>query len=337
LPNEIATEKEGEIAKEKNDATYTCDNAEETYEPPVEASFVSKGSFRTSSFDDVVDEQELFEAMEIMSVDSEKMIAKEGSDLDTKPAAISRQISGIPPKSKTALIDLEIGSGSPKAEQDDSFALDAIGNGDAAEAMGATLDTIAGAISEMLSEAETNSTPTKAAEPEIPILEEKADLANVEESEQENEMEASGTLILNSEDQVKDAEDDWQVVEEAFEQDNEMAQATQMLGSALFNSDMKSSNEHENISTLTTSDCFSSATSVPSTVSSIHLGTDASYVAPSQRARWLSQLEKLHELGFDDETLCVETLERLQAANIGCNEEDEISVTQVVNQLLGQK
>jgi len=160
-------------------------------------------------------------------------------------------------------------------------------------------------------------------------------IANVETGE-EKEEEAPGALILNSEDQDSKTLDveGWHVVEEVAEPDKEIGLCTQMLGSTLFNSDMRSSQEQENVSALTGSDSFSAATSVPSTVSSIHLGTDVSYVAPEQRNRWASQLEKLHELGFDDETLCVETLERLHAANIGCNEQDEVSVTQVVNAIL---
>jgi hypothetical protein len=45
-------------------------------------------------------------------------------------------------------------------------------------------------------------------------------------------------------------------------------------------------------------------------------------------------LAKLRELGFDNESLCVEVLERLKAANIGVDSEDDVSVTQVVNAIL---
>jgi hypothetical protein len=75
---------------------------------------------------------------------------------------------------------------------------------------------------------------------------------------------------------------------------------------------------------------LSDSFSVPSIVASINVGD-------SQRARWNTQLEKLQELGFDDESKIVEILERLQAANIGVDSEDDISVTQVVNMILEDK
>jgi hypothetical protein len=275
-----------------------------------------------------VDEKFLLEMMdETMSVDSADMVAED--DLDKKLAAVSIKASTASPERKPAPVELGTSDASPKSVTDDSFALDAVGNGDVAEAMGATLDIVAGVISEMLSEADSHNNPKP-----------REETAQVEDKEPEQEVEkdTAGALILTAEDKVGDAEeteDDWEVVNENVDEDTDIANATQMLGSALFNSDIKSS--VENVSVLTNSDCFSDAASVPSTVLSIHLGTDVSTVAPAQRNRWALQLEKLHELGFDDEKQCVETLERLQAANIGCDEEDEISVTQVVNAILEQK
>jgi hypothetical protein len=60
-------------------------------------------------------------------------------------------------------------------------------------------------------------------------------------------------------------------------------------------------------------------------------------VGESQRARWCTQLEQLRELGFDDESKCVDILERLQAANIGVESEEDITVTHVVNMILEGK
>jgi len=101
-----------------------------------------------------------------------------------------------------------------------------------------------------------------------------------------------------------------------------------MLGSALFNSitrepdDEQDSEDH--MSNL--SDSFS----LPSTMPSINVGD-------SQRARWATQLEQLRELGFDDESKCVDILERLQAANIGVESEEDVTVTHVVNMILEGK
>jgi hypothetical protein len=308
---------------------------------------------------EAVDEKLLLEMMEeTMSVDSESMVAED--DLDKKLAAVSLKASTASPERKPAPVELGSRDASPKSVTDDSFALDAVGNGDVAEAMGATLDIVAGVISEMLNEADSHNNPKPTEEtaqvrtldivagvisemlneadshntPKSP--EETAQVAD-KEPEQEVEKDTAGALILTAEDKVGDAEeteDDWEVVNENVDQDTEIANATQMLGSALFNSDIKSS--VENVSVLTNSDCFSAATSVPSIVHSIHLGTDVSNVSPAQRNRWAMQLEKLHELGFDDEKQCVETLDYLHAANIGCDEEDEISVTKVVNAILEQ-
>ena len=127
-------------------------------------------------------------------------------------------------------------------------------------------------------------------------------------------------------------ENEWEVVganeeREESQGDDDIARAAEMLGSALFNSEMQGTGEHdadENVSTL--SDSFS----VPSSVPSVS-------VAPTQRSRWSSQLTKLRELGFENEEECVEVLERLQAANIGVDSEDEVSVTHVVNAILEQK
>lgn len=260
-----------------------------------------------------------------MSVDSANMVAED--DLDKKLAAVNLTASTASPERKPAPVELGSRDGSPKSVTDDSFALDAVGNGDVAEAMGATLDIVAGVISEMLSEADSHNNPKPPKQ-----------TAQVEDKEPEQEVEkdTAGALILTAEDKfgnAEETEDDWEVVNENVDKDTDIANATQMLGSALFNSDIKSS--VENVSVLTNSDCFSAAESVPSIVPSIR--TDVSNVSPAQRHRWSLQLEKLREIGFDDEEQCVETLERLQAANIGCDEEDEISVTKVVNAILEQK
>merc|ERR1712232_1005664 len=82
------------------------------------------------------------------------------------------------------------------------------------------------------------------------------------------------------------------------------------------------------ITSLPTSDSEESAANtysadIPSTPS----------LQPTQRDRWASQLQKLKELGFDDEVQYVEILERLTAANIGVGSNDEVTVAQVVQQL----
>jgi hypothetical protein len=239
---------------------------------------------------------------------------------------------------KPAVVERDATIASKKSEADDSFASDAVGNGDIAEAMGATLDMVAGVISEMLSEADDHNKPVASIK-EAPLV-----------------SETSGAMILDSTDGTKrddehseaDTENEWHVVgpdDESLKHDEEIARAAEMLGSALFNSDMRSSEEvipnsdarssGEAVSVLSHSEgsyqeSFSVA-SVPSTVPSI---AHSWQVDSSHRDRWSTQLSQLRELGFYDESLCVEIIERLNAANIGCDADEEVSVTQVVNALL---
>jgi hypothetical protein len=230
---------------------------------------------------------------------------------------------------------------------DDSFASDAIGSGDVAEAMGKALDIVAGVISDLLSEADSRKEEPEAdshkEEPEADSCKEEPEIVVVEP---EAESPASGAMILDSvqstqnrEESVSDIDNEWHVVtgfeesetESCCNQDEEIARAAELLGSALFNS-MRSSGEA--VSTLSNGDSFSLASSVPSIVPSISLGTQTVQVPAAQLNRWAVQLIQLHELGFDDEAQCVDVLERLNAANIGVEADEEVSVTQVVNALL---
>ena len=280
-------------------------------------------------------EKMLEDSMDSESVDSEKMV----EEMEKKPAAVERETSQT----------------SKNAGVDDSFASDAVGIGDVAEAMGTTLDIVAGVISEMLSEADLhekkadeesakNDAPSTKDSAEVsepaPTEAERSDGFNKESSKGEGGDE--GALILDSvggSDKTGESEDsDWHVVkkeEESVKADEEIARAAEMLGSALFNSDIQ--NSEENMSTLSSSDSFSLGTSVPSTVPSISVSTQTSHVAPPQRDMWAAELAQLRELGFHNEDLCVEVLERLNAANIGVGSEDEVSITQVVNAILEEK
>jgi hypothetical protein len=278
----------------------SAEEAVPVFTAEAESSTHMKGDIE-EAFEESEDKDSAFEdAMEVGSVDSEKLAADEESD--KKPPAVERETS--------------------QSLKDDSFASDAVGSGDVAEAMGATLDMVVGVISEMLSEADAHykTSPTNSKKDESSEAHDDLIVPSVQDS-------CASSMPADTED------NDWQVVKESgseddfAQEDNEIGRAAEMLGSALFNSDMRSSEDHvsENLSTL--SDSFS----VPSVVHSISAG---SHVAEAQRSCWASQLSKLRELGFDDESLCVEILERLKAANIGVESDDEISVTAVVNALL---
>lgn len=125
-------------------------------------------------------------------------------------------------------------------------------------------------------------------------------------------------------------EEDWHVVNDEQESggDEELARAAQLIGSALFNSDIRSSQGQ--MSALSGSaDVVSFTSSVPTFIPLFN-----SNIVAAQRERWAIQLSQLHAMGFHDDACCVEILERLMAASIGCGNSDEVSVSQVVNELL---
>jgi len=197
--------------------------------------------------------------------------------------------------------------------RDESFALEAVGNGDVAELMAKTLDMVADAVTEMLSD-------------ESQDVEEPNEDGKVSDSES-NE----GELIVNSSDDVAsveeeedDADADWSVVKSigsnGTTESQRIGKATEMLGSALFNSDMKNSAENNS------SDSFSIPSSVPTELGTVH----SRAAAQSKASRWSTELEKLRELGFDNEENCIEILERIGAESNSI----ETNLEQVVNELL---
>jgi len=275
--------------------------------PLVEAGEVSYVEAEEVSFDPE-ETKAMEDAMETDSVDSEKLLSED----DKKPPAVLLESE---PHGSARNLDVA---------RDDSFQSEAIGNGEIAEAVGATLDLVAGMISEMLSEADT---PSK--KPTSP----RSQLKSPPHYDGADASPEAVIVEATEEDQAAASEENgWQVVgtdgdDDFLRGDMEIARATEMLGSALFNSSTKSPDEddsHGNVSHL--SDSFS----VPSTLPSLTVGE-------AQRSRWGVQLSKLQELGFDDEPRIVEILERLQAANIGVGSDEDVSVTQVVNALLENK
>jgi hypothetical protein len=234
------------------------------------------------------------------SVDSEKLVDEvEKSIIPSKPSPSDRKHSGSP--------------------RDESFASDAKGSGELAEAIGATLDSFAGVISEMLSESD--------------VLDHEAD-----NNEDSSELIVDSTEMVSKGGSKEDEE--WSVVKSVGSngttESEQIAKAAEMLGSALFNSDMKNSTENMSAISGSCSDS-NSAFSVPSSVPS-DICTQQSQVAPAQRNRWAAHLAQLRELGFENEPDCILVIERLIAANIGVGaEDDDISINHVVNELLNQQ
>lgn len=225
---------------------------------------------------------------------------------------------------------------------DTSFSSDAIGHGDAAESLGNTLDHLAHAIDAVVSEIDRQH----------PIH--SIDVENMEEFatsrlssantfvEDTTDLEAaSGEKIVDGEDGVIDeaseaSEDEWQVVKDDYSDqvptDEMMARAAQLIGSALFQSDLMGSADGK-VSGSTQNDSVggSDSFSLPSTVPSL---LSDNQISRAVLDRWALQLHQLHELGFDDDLKNVEILERINASLIGVDSDDEVSVTQVINALL---
>lgn len=109
--------------------------------------------------------------------------------------------------------------------------------------------------------------------------------------------------------------------------DNMVAQAAQMLGSALFQSDMASDNDGIGSG----GDSFlSGLTSVPSLKSK-------SEISSVLLSRWEQELRQLHEFGFLDDHANVDALGYLEAANIGVSSDDAVTINAAVDYLLKQR
>ncbi len=143
---------------------------------------------------------------------------------------------------------------------------------------------------------------------------------------------ATGKKESDSEEDVKSigssGTNDWQVVDETgHNTDSMVAQAAQLIGSSLFQSDMAS--DHN--SNLQSGDSVTSGlTSVPSLKSK-------SEISSVLLTRWESELRQLHEFGFLDDHANVEALGYLEAANIGVDSDDPITINAVVDHLLKQR
>jgi hypothetical protein len=124
------------------------------------------------------------------------------------------------------------------------------------------------------------------------------------------------------------SEDEWEVVrdDDQVADDEMLARAASVIGSSLFESDMA----HSNTSTLTEGADSSVISSVP-TIASVSVSVPVPAVLLD---RWAPQLIQLRELGFIDNAQSVDVLERLNAANIGVDSDDEITVERVLNILL---
>jgi hypothetical protein len=254
-------------------------------------------------------------------------------------------------------IDLE--KGNQCSSKESSFAMDAEGQGEVAIAIGETLDNCADAInaivseigkSEMMSSSITSfdsalqmSTEVKDDDVSLTAEAECAVLDSVPPAKHdEKHVDAAsdaGHTILDSvptteqvqESIAKEDDDDWCVLGESHQiQDEMIARAAQLLGSALFSSDYIGSipnNDNTNDESFLTTE-----SSVPTSVPSIQ-----TEISSTVLSRWDTELRELHQLGFLDDRRNVDTLERLEAANIGVDSTEPVTLQQVVNELLSSE
>lgn len=182
--------------------------------------------------------------------------------------------------------------------------------------MGKTLDMVVGVISEMLSEPER--------------------LEELNKSDEELSSESKeGEVILDSNDDVErvdeeEGDTDWSVVESVGSnvttESEQIGKATEMLGSALFNSDMRNTAEDTGSNMVGSESSFSIPSSVPTDLGTLH----SNMAGQNLDNRWTNELEKLRELGFDSDSICIEILERI--CSDSCTMETNID--RVVDELL---
>lgn len=206
--------------------------------------------------------------------------------------------------------------------------------GETAAVLGDVMDQIALAIRGMNDELERDASKNQEdndSDAEEVVVEETDKEVVVETVEEQPSDDKTGAVILggdSNEDEVSQNSWDVVAVEDQAAHDESLARAAFAIGSALYESDLSASRANSNGNNPSVA---ASLESVPTTLPS--LGSDVP-LPTILLQKWHKQLEKLHELGFYNDALTIETLERLQAANIGCGVEEEISITRLVNEMI---
>jgi hypothetical protein len=129
---------------------------------------------------------------------------------------------------------------------------------------------------------------------------EKLEATADEELNGDEKSEATADEELNEDEKSEATADEWDILDDVAQQiesDAALARAASLVGSALFEDSQKEA---------------------------------TSYTLP----RWSTELKKLHELGFLDDSSSVEVLDSLNAANIGSGVTDPIKIEKVVERLL---
>jgi len=205
---------------------------------------------------------------------------------------------------------------------DSSFTEDAEGQGDVAVAIGMALDFAADAIDAVVSEVDKSIDGTTKGCTILGSL-------NTANSNAKSEESSQSQSSVNS-------NDEWQVLDEDVDEDEDgqvtsdemISQAAQLLGSALFQSDIIS-----DVTGIKDERTYTnSVTSVPTEVPTIGSRSISSVVL----CRWDTELKQLHELGFLDDEQNVNALAHLEAANMGVGSDDPVTVNAAVDHLLSK-
>lgn len=198
------------------------------------------------------------------------------------------------------------------SEKESSFAMEALGSGEVAEFVGETLDRMSEAIEDLNKD----------------LMDGDDVVIGRDDEASEDGYDFSGPKIVDGEDDDVSA-GSWSVVEEKEEHsigdDSGLGRAAEAIGSVLFQSDMMRSIDGA-------SAAMSSVTSVPTEAPSITTHDES--IPTIQLQRWATQLEQLHELGFQNDAECIDALESLSAANIGVDSDEEVTVQQVIEKLM---
>eukprot|EP00559_Dactyliosolen_fragilissimus_P000459 CAMPEP_0184859996 /NCGR_PEP_ID=MMETSP0580-20130426/4954_1 /TAXON_ID=1118495 /ORGANISM="Dactyliosolen fragilissimus" /LENGTH=655 /DNA_ID=CAMNT_0027356923 /DNA_START=37 /DNA_END=2004 /DNA_ORIENTATION=+ len=236
--------------------------------------------------------------------------------------------------------------GCSQNNSDTSFTEDAAGHGDVALAIANTLDHTANAISAIVTEVSGEANCDNCEKGKVDssftsehVVTAEKDCQTILDSVQHSHSDISQENI-----HLSDNESDWQVLDEEGKEvahDEMIAQAAQLLGSALFQSDVISNDENNQQMTKSSStkesscedsktdkELLSSLSSVPSSIESV------SPISSVLLCRWEDELKQLHELGFLNDHKSIEAFERLEAANIGVDSVEPISINTVVEYLL---
>merc|ERR1712038_421497 len=160
-------------------------------------------------------------------------------------------------------------------------------------------------------------------------------------SSNDKSVESSDKLVESSDKSVESQSsvDSWQMLgeDERVTSDEMVAQAAQLLGSALFQSDVISDltemrGERPMASNKNSVSDVSVEGSVPGDASTIV----SREISPVVLSRWDTELKELHELGFLDDEKNVNALGHLEAANMGVESDDPVTVNDAVNYLLSK-